>query len=82
MKSYVKGRVTELLTYLLQLPGFLLDDKQLCIQALELHASRNVSLADAWHAAFMHERGLTEIYTWDTDFDRFSGIVRVEPTID
>ncbi len=30
-------------------------------------------------AAYMQSAGLTEVYSYGTDFDRIEGIVRVEP---
>jgi predicted nucleic acid-binding protein len=38
-----------------------------------------LSYADAFNAAYMQSRGITEIYSWDTDFDRLPGITRIEP---
>ncbi|MDE3078107.1 MAG: PIN domain-containing protein, partial [Chloroflexota bacterium] len=58
----------------LQLAG-----KRALLKALELYASTNVSFADAYNAIDMQEHGISEIYTWDTDFDRLPGIRRTEP---
>jgi predicted nucleic acid-binding protein len=27
----------------------------------------------------MQSRGITEVYSWDTDFDRIEGLTRIEP---
>ena len=53
--------------------------KSCCLDALDIFAESNVSFADAFTAAFMKAQGITEIYTWDTDFDRFDWLARVEP---
>ncbi|MDP2662208.1 MAG: hypothetical protein Q8R28_15895, partial [Dehalococcoidia bacterium] len=37
------------------------------------------SFAGAFNAACMQSRGVSEIYSWDTDFDGFEGLARLEP---
>ncbi len=34
---------------------------------------------DAYIAVSMQARGLVEIYSWDADFDKIPGVVRIEP---
>ena len=46
---------------------------------LDTNILSNVSFADAYNAAYMESRGITEVYSYDTDFDRIEGIKRVEP---
>jgi predicted nucleic acid-binding protein len=41
-----------------------------------------ISLPDAWNAVFMRSHGLTEIYSWDTDFDEMIWLTRIEPRED
>jgi predicted nucleic acid-binding protein len=77
-----KSRVHEMLGDLISLPDLQLSGKSLCLTALELHATANVSFVDAYNAVYMQSRGLTEIYTWDTDFDRFPSVSRVAPLAD
>lgn len=38
-----------------------------------------ISFADAYSAAYMASRGVKEIYSWDSDFDKVGEVVRVEP---
>jgi predicted nucleic acid-binding protein len=59
--------------------GLRLPAKTLCIAALNLFAERNISYADAFNAVYMQSKGITEVYSWDTDFDRIKGITRIEP---
>lgn len=63
----------------LSLPGVQLAGKGLCLRALELYVTRNISFADAYNAVYMQSRRLSEIYSWDTDFDNIEGLARVEP---
>ncbi len=74
-----KQQVRELLAPLLELRGFILPNKGLCVDALDLFVGTNISFADAFNAVYMKARGLTEIYSWDTDFDGLEDITRVEP---
>jgi uncharacterized protein len=74
-KEWIRDRVVALLL----MSGLRLPEKELCIAALEVFADRNVSFADAYLAEVMRGRGISEIYTWDRDFDRLTGISRVEP---
>ena len=74
-REEVRDRVTEILS----LRGVQLPGKRLYVQALQLFAQTNVSFADAYNAVAMRGQGLSEIYSWDTDFDRLPGITRVEP---
>ena len=39
----------------------------------------DLSFADAFTAVTMKARGMTEIYSWDSDFDDIEGIKRLEP---
>jgi predicted nucleic acid-binding protein len=39
---------------------------------------QNLPFADAYHAVLMEQLNLTEIVTFDTDFDKIKGITRVK----
>lgn len=78
--SSPKDDIQQMVADVVSLPGVQLAGKRLFLRALALYASRSpLSLADAYNASYMQDRGLTEIYTWDTDFDSVPGITRVEP---
>jgi predicted nucleic acid-binding protein len=74
-----KAQIKEMLADLLSVPGMQLPGKQLCLQALDLYVDKNISFADAYNAMTMKARGLSEIYSWDADFDRLPGVSRVVP---
>ena len=38
-----------------------------------------MSFVDAYNAAYMHAHHVRETYSWDADFDKVEGIVRIEP---
>jgi uncharacterized protein len=64
---------------LLLLPGIELMEKRQFVRALEVYAGSKVSFADAYAVSTMEARGLHEIYSWDSDFDGFAWITRIEP---
>lgn len=74
-----KLRVRDLVWDVLSMRGVQLAGKSLCAQALGLYVDKNISLADAYSAVFMQSRGITEIYSWDADFDKIPGLSRIEP---
>jgi predicted nucleic acid-binding protein len=73
--------IRDAITDLISLRGLRLPHKQLFREALDLFATTRLSFADAYNTAYMKLRGLSEIYSWDMDFDRASGITRVEPQV-
>jgi predicted nucleic acid-binding protein len=44
-----------------------------------MYAELNISFVDAYHAALMKRLGLTDIVTFDRQFDRVPGVSRLEP---
>lgn len=79
---YGVGRtdIAEKVGAILNLRGVTVEHKNTFLSALELYAvSSKLSFADAFNACFMRDRGIEEIYSWDTDFDRVDWVGRVEP---
>jgi predicted nucleic acid-binding protein len=74
--------IRDLLLPILRMRGLRLPSKTLCIAALDLYVEHNISYVDAFNALYMQSRGTTEVYSWDTDFDRIEGITRIEPEDD
>ncbi len=74
-----RERIRESLRDIISLRGLELPNKSLYVKTLDLYASHNISFTDAFNAAYMASRGITEIYSWDPDFDRLPGIARLEP---
>lgn len=74
-----KDRVREMVGDLLALRHLQLAEKRTCRRALDLYVERNISYADAYNALWMQERGVTEVYSWDGEFDRVPELRRLEP---
>ncbi|MDQ2783687.1 MAG: PIN domain-containing protein [Chloroflexota bacterium] len=74
-----RPEVQALVLPIIMLRGVQLPNKPLYQEAFSLYAAQKISLPDAWNAVFMRARGLTEIYSWDTDFDEMDWLTRIEP---
>jgi predicted nucleic acid-binding protein len=65
---------------MLTLRGLKFPKKKACLRAVELYAQYPaLDFEDVLSVAHMEQGKLQEIYSYDTDFDRFSQIVRKEP---
>jgi predicted nucleic acid-binding protein len=69
------------LTRLVRIPGFKVDRRRTVIAALSLFGSTRLDFGDCILVASMREAGLTVLYSYDTDFDRFAPITRQEPGV-
>ena len=80
-RSYSLPRkiIRERLEPVIALRGLRLPRKSLYARVFDLYCDSRVSFADAYNAAYMEGRSITEVYSYDTDFDRIAGISRVEP---
>ena len=75
-----KAMIRDVLLPLLDLPGIVLPGKRHFHRVFDLYVNLNVSFADAYYAVLMERLNLTEIVTFDKEFDRVPGITRVEPS--
>lgn len=72
----IRARLVPILT----LRGLRLPHKRVYVRALDLYASSPfLDFEDALAASHMEQRGMTEIVSYDKDFDRVAGLQRVEP---
>lgn len=74
-----RTQIRELITSIISLRGLHLAGKNVYYQAFDFYATRNISFADAYNAAYMLAEQITGIYSWDKDFDKIEGIIRLEP---
>ena len=65
---------------IISLPGIRFAEKRLCLEALDVFVQHRISFADAYTVVHMKARGITEIYSWDSDFDKIEDVRRVVPT--
>ncbi len=79
-KSYhlPKATIRQMIGDIISLRGLHLPQKRVWTQSLDLYARLNISFADAFNAVYMNTHQIAEIYSWDADFDKGAGIVRLE----
>lgn len=73
-----KAKIREVLLPLIELPAIALAGKRRFRKVFDLYVDHNLPFADAYHAVLMVHLKLTEIATFDRDFDRVPGIRRAE----
>jgi uncharacterized protein len=74
-----RNEIQLLLTPIITLKGLKLSQKKLYLRALEVYALKNIDFEDALSFAYMENRKVKEIYSYDRDFDKLDGINRIEP---
>ena len=73
-----KHAISEALLPLIELPGIVLPNKRRYRKVFSLYVDSNLPFADAYHAVLMEHLNITEIISFDTDFDKIKGITRVK----
>lgn len=77
---FTHADVSARLRPLVALRGVRLSHKRTVLRALDLYAAHTfLDFEDALSVSHMERLGITEVLSYDTDFDRISGIQRVEP---
>jgi uncharacterized protein len=74
-----RSEVQELLTPLVRLPHFRVQNRSCVLRALELYASTKLDFGDTLIIASMEEQNSHILYSYDNDFDHIQGITRREP---
>lgn len=76
-----RQRVSTLLTALLSLAGMKCSGRAVYLDALSIYARENIDFPDCLTVAHMQQDRITELYSYDTDFDRFDTICRRIPEL-
>jgi len=74
-----KADVIEKVSIIVGTESLHLPDKNLIMDALVLYGRKDIDYIDAYNAVSMRRQGLSEIYSYDEDFDAIEGIQRKEP---
>jgi uncharacterized protein len=73
-------QIRQRLVPLLTLRGFKLPHKKIYLEALDIYAAKsNLDMEDALSIAHMKDQGYNRIYSYDTDFDTYPEVTRIEP---
>lgn len=77
-RHYRRSRadIRDALLPLIGLPGIVLPGKRRLQRVFEMYVEEGLPFADAYHAVMIEHLGLTEIATFDAEFDRIPGIRR------
>lgn len=74
-----RPEVAALLTPLVRLPHFHVQQRRTVLRALEIYGATHLDFGDTMIAAAMELARSPFLYSYDADFDRLSGIERREP---
>jgi predicted nucleic acid-binding protein len=74
-----KAEIQSVLLPLLELPGIVLPGKRKFREVFGIYVEKNIPFADAYHAVMMRKLALSEVVSFDRDFDRIPTLQRVEP---
>jgi len=74
-----KPVVIEKVGQILNTPNLAVTNQEVLIEALVLWSRHNCDFIDAYNAALMRCDGLTELVSYDADFDLFPSVRRQEP---
>jgi uncharacterized protein len=74
-----KPAICDAVFALLSEPNLVLSGKDRWRRVLDIYLDSRVSLGDAQQLELMEHMGLSEIISFDADFDRLDGVTRIEP---
>jgi uncharacterized protein len=74
-----KDKIRATLLPLINLPGIVLPGRRRLAQIFELYVTLNLPFADAYVAVETKRLGLTDIVSFDREFDKVPNISRIEP---
>lgn len=77
--QYSPVEISNVLQELVSFPGIECEYKSVVLIALRLFASKNLDFVDAMVTSHMLRKGIGDIYSFDTHFDRLPGITRLVP---
>ena len=73
-----KVEITKSLSQIFKLTNLTVEKQELVEQAFVYYLDKNISFPDAYHAALMQKKKVKQIYSFDSDFDKFPQIKRLE----
>ena len=76
---YASADIARVGQELLSHPGIEANDKPGLLVALYVFAQENIDFADALLAVHMQRRGVADIFSSDSHFDRLPGVIRRAP---
>ena len=77
-----RDQVRALLYPLLSLPGLKLPHRKVYLRALDLYANNSFDFEGCLIVAHMERQALHEVYSYDTQFEQFAALHRLEPPVE
>jgi len=77
--AFPRAAIRDALLPLLELSHLRLARKRIYTRVFELYVNLPISFVDAFHIALVETRPDKEVYSFDADFDRVSGVRRLRP---
>jgi predicted nucleic acid-binding protein len=74
-----KPAIAQVLLDIINLPALTVNNKRRFKAIFDLYVQLNVPFPDAYLAVQMQQTGSSQIYSFDTDFDRIAGVQRIAP---
>ena len=74
-----KEKICDNIELILITPNIRFKDKAILVNAVNVYKEKNISFIDAYNYSFIRANGVTEIYSFDRDFDELQDVKRLEP---
>jgi predicted nucleic acid-binding protein len=74
-----RAKIQELVLDFVELPSVILPGKRRYRAVFALYVNHRLPFADAYHVVLMRQLKLTDIVTFDQEFDTVPGITRLDP---
>jgi predicted nucleic-acid-binding protein len=74
-----KEKICDNIEFILITPNIRFKDKAILVNAVNVYKEKNISFIDAYNYSFIRANGVTEIYSFDRDFDELQDVKRLEP---
>lgn len=74
-KNYTRGKLEKILNT----PNLTCPNKDLILLALTLYAKETIDFIDAYNALILKKVGISEIYSYDKDYNSVIWLTRLEP---
>lgn len=73
------SEISDLVIPLATIKGLSFPAKKYLPDMMELFVSTGADFIDVYNAVMMQTKGIGAIYSYDSDFDRFEAVVRIDP---
>lgn len=64
---------------ILNTPNLQFQNRKILSECIAIYSDKNISFIDAYHVVLVRHSDIKTIFSYDTDFDKFSNIERKEP---